>query len=62
MQSLWAETATPLPASPGGIAEAFYGMPEELKRETLSRLPGDLLDIYELFLDEAWEKVAALQG
>ena len=46
----------------GGIAEAFYGMPEELKRETLSRLPGDLLDIYELFLDEAWEKVAALQG
>ena len=46
----------------GGIAEAFYGMPEELKRETLSRLPGDLLDAYELFLDEAWEKVAALQG
>ena len=46
----------------GGIAEAFYGMPEELKRETLSRLPGVLLDIYELFLDEAWEKVAALQG
>ena len=26
----------------GGIAEAFYGMPQELRAETLKRLPEDL--------------------
>ena len=26
----------------GGIAEAFYGMPQELRTETLKRLPEDL--------------------
>ena len=26
----------------GGIAEAFYGMPQELRNETLKRLPEDL--------------------
>ena len=26
----------------GGIAKAFYGMPPELQRETLKRLPEDL--------------------
>ena len=26
----------------GSIAEAFYGVPEELKRECLERLPADL--------------------
>ena len=26
----------------GGIAEAFYGMPQKLRAETLKRLPGDL--------------------
>lgn len=26
----------------GGIAEAFYGMPRELRAETLKRLPEDL--------------------
>ena len=33
----------------GGIAEAFYGMPPELKKETLKRLPEDLRAAYELF-------------
>ena len=26
----------------GGIAEAFYGMPQELRNETLKRLPENL--------------------
>ena len=33
----------------GGIAEAFYGMPQELRAETLNRLPEDLRAAYELF-------------
>ena len=33
----------------GGIAEAFYGMPQELRKETLKRLPEDLREAYELF-------------
>ena len=33
----------------GGIAEAFYGMPTELRAETLKRLPEDLRAAYELF-------------
>ena len=33
----------------GGIAEAFYGMPQELRAETLKRLPEDLRATYELF-------------
>ena len=33
----------------GGIAEAFYGMPQELRDETLKRLPEDILEGYELF-------------
>ena len=33
----------------GGIAEAFYGMPQELRDETLKRLPEDIRDGYELF-------------
>ena len=33
----------------GGIAEAFYGMPQELRAETLKRLPEDLRAAYELF-------------
>ena len=33
----------------GGIAEAFYGMPQELRAETLKRLPEDLRTAYELF-------------
>ena len=33
----------------GGIAEAFYGMPQELRDETLKRLPEDMRAAYELF-------------
>ena len=33
----------------GGIAEAFYGMPPELREETLKHLPEDLRTAYELF-------------
>ena len=33
----------------GGIAEAFYGMPQELLDETLKRLPEDIREAYELF-------------
>ena len=32
----------------GGIAEAFYGMPQELRDETLKRLPEDIREEYEL--------------
>ena len=33
----------------GGIAEASYGMPQELRDETLKRLPEDIREAYELF-------------
>ena len=33
----------------GGIAEAFYGMPQELRNETLKCLPEDLWAVYDLF-------------
>ena len=33
----------------GGIAEAFYGMPQELRKETLKRLPEEMQETYELF-------------
>ena len=33
----------------GGIAEAFYGMPQELRDETLKRLPEDIREGYALF-------------
>ena len=33
----------------GGIAEAFYGMPQELQDETLKRLPEEMRATYELF-------------
>ena len=32
----------------GGIAEAFYGMPQKLRDETLKRLPEDIREGYEL--------------
>lgn len=32
-----------------GIAEAFYGVPEEYKVETLKRLESDMKDVYERF-------------
>ena len=33
----------------GGIAEAFYGMPPELREETLKHLPEEMRTAYELF-------------
>ena len=33
----------------GGIAEVFYGMPQELRNETLKCLPNDLRAAYDLF-------------
>ena len=33
----------------GSMAEAFYGVPEELKAECRKRLPGDLLDVLRRF-------------
>ena len=33
----------------GGIAEAFYGMPQALRAETLKRLPEEMRTAYELF-------------
>ena len=33
----------------GGIAEAFYGMPQELRAETLKRLPEEMRETYERF-------------
>lgn len=35
----------------GGVAEAFYGVPEELKAECRARLPQDLLDVLDRFGD-----------
>ena len=32
-----------------GIAEAFYGVPEEYKTETINRLESDMKDVYERF-------------
>ena len=39
----------------GGMAEGFYGVPEELKKECRKRLPSvlnDVLDQFERFLNE----------
>jgi ADP-ribosylglycohydrolase len=33
----------------GSIAEAFYGVPEELKAECRKRLPGDLREVLQIF-------------
>jgi ADP-ribosylglycohydrolase len=33
----------------GSMAEAFYGVPEELKVECRKRLPDDLLDVLQRF-------------
>ena len=41
----------------GGIAEAFYGMPQELRAETLKRLPENLRAAYELFRQNLERKV-----
>ena len=33
----------------GGIAEGFYGVPEDLKQECRNRLPKELLDVLNKF-------------
>ena len=43
----------------GGIAEAFYGMPQELQQETLKRLPEDLREAYELFRQNLERKMGS---
>ena len=49
MWSPSAATATPLACITGGIAEAFCGMSQELRNETLKRLPEEMRAAYELF-------------
>lgn len=39
----------------GGIAEAFYGVPEEIKTECLSRLESDLLNVVNRFYAEVYK-------
>lgn len=39
-------------AMAGSIAEAFYGVPDELKRECESRLPEDLLEVLKKFTEK----------
>ena len=57
MWSPSAATATPLACITGGIAEDFYEMPQELRNETLKRLPNDLRAAYELFRQNLERKV-----
>ena len=35
------------------IAEAFYGIPDGLRQETLARIPDDMRDVYRRFLERA---------
>ena len=41
----------------GSIAEAFYGMPQELRNETLKRLPEEMRAAYELVRQNLERKV-----
>ncbi len=43
-------------AMAGAIAEAFFGIPEELQEEGLSRLDGTLLDYYLTYSEELYRK------
>ena len=49
--SLGGDTDT-IAAMAGSIAEAFYGVPEELKSECRKRLPEDLLQVLDRYLSE----------
>jgi len=40
----------------GGMAEDFYGMPQELREETLKRLPEDIREAYERFRENALDR------
>ena len=46
----------------GGIAEAFYGMPQELQEKALERLPEDIRDAYAQFCQSAGERYPARQA
>ena len=43
------ENSDTLACITGGIAEAFYGMPQKLQQEALKRLPEEMQETYELF-------------
>lgn len=49
--SLGGDTDT-LAAIAGAMAEAFYGMPDELKKQCLSRIPDDMREVVQRFADE----------
>ena len=51
------ENSDTLACITGGIAEAFYGMSQELRAGTLKRLPEDLRAAYELFRQNLERKV-----
>ena len=51
------ENSDTLACITGGIAEAFYGMPQELRDETLKRLPEGMRAAYELFRQNLERKV-----
>jgi molecular chaperone GrpE (heat shock protein) len=44
----------------GSIAEAFYGVPEELLDECRKRLPEDMLEVLDHFEEEVNDKREAL--
>ena len=45
-----------LTAIAGSMAEAFYGVPEDLKKECRSRLTEDLLEVLDRFEERVWGK------
>ncbi len=49
--SLGGDTDT-LAAIAGAMAEAFYGMPDELKKQCLCRIPDDMREVVQRFADE----------
>lgn len=48
-----------LAAITGSIAEAAYGIPENLKREALSRLDAPLLAVYQRFAKKVSQEIPA---
>jgi ADP-ribosylglycohydrolase len=41
----------------GGIAEAFYGIPADIKDQTMSRLPADMRTIVEAFYNKIMSRI-----
>ena len=46
----------------GGIAEAFYGMPQELQEKALERLPEEMREVYAQFCRSAGARYPARQA